>query len=248
MNRRSMLQAAGAALALPVLSRTARAAQLAEAARGASAPLAPTAVGAQLPWPESIWAPGTGPETPAEALAALKAGNARFVAGKPEAPHRDFARLREVAGGQKPFAAFLGCADSRVPIEIVFDQGFGDVFPTRIAGNVVTPEIIGSLEFGTLVLGSKVLVVLGHSSCGAVAATLAGNAVPGQISALYSHIQDAADEAGGDLSKAIELNVRRQVKLLRRASPVISGLVKDGKLEVVGAVYDLASGRVRYLD
>ncbi len=236
MNRRSMLQAAGAALALPVASKVASAAGV----------LAPAA-GAQFSWPETIWAPGAAPETPAEALAALKAGNARFVAGKPEAPHRDVARLKEVAGGQKPFAAFLGCADSRVPIEIVFDQGFGDVFPTRIAGNIVTPEIIGSLEFGTLVLGSKVLVVLGHSSCGAVSATLKGDAVPGQISALYSHIQDSADEAGGDLNKAIELNVRRQVKLLRRASPVISGLVKEGKLEVVGAVYELASGQVRFL-
>jgi carbonic anhydrase len=228
ISRRSMLQAASTALALPVVAQVAQA--------------------ATFRWPESVWAPGEAPATPDEALAALKDGNARFAAGKPEAPHRDLARRRAVAAGQKPFAAFLGCADSRVPIEIVFDQGFGDLFPTRIAGNIVTAEIIGSLEFGTLVLGAKALVVLGHSSCGAVAATIAGNAVPGQISVLYSHLQEAADDAQGDLPKAIELNVRRQVRLLRRASPVLAELVRDGKLQIVGAVYDVASGQVRFLD
>jgi carbonic anhydrase len=132
-------------------------------------------------------------DDPKAALAELLAGNQRFVDGRIMAPHRNMARLKEVAPKQTPFAAFLGCADSRVPIEIVFDQGFGDLFPVRVAGNVVTPEVMGSLEFGTLVLGAKVLMVLGHSSCGAVAATMKGDAVPGQISALYQHIVPATD-------------------------------------------------------
>ena len=185
--------------------------------------------------------------TPQGALAELTAGNARFVGGQVMAPHRNLARLKEVSASQKPFAAFLGCADSRVPIEIVFDQGFGDVFPVRVAGNIVTPEVTGSLEFGTAVLGAKVLFVLGHSGCGAVAATIKGDAVPGQISTLYQHIAPAVDVAGNDLPAAVAANVRVQAGLLRR-SPVIAGLVREGKLLVVGGVYDLATGRVVMVD
>jgi carbonic anhydrase len=111
------------------------------------------------------------PETPEEAMKLLIDGNRRFAEGKTISSNRDMSRVREVANGQKPFAAFLGCADSRVPIEIVFDQGFGDLFVTRIAGNVASSENIGSLEFGTKILGAKVLYVLGHTRCGAVRAT-----------------------------------------------------------------------------
>lgn len=192
-------------------------------------------------------APAPAPEadlTPEEALKALYEGNQRFVDGKIMAPHRNMARLKEVAPKQAPFAAFLGCADSRVPIEIVFDQGFGDVFVTRIAGNVADPSIIGSLEFGTLVLGAKVLFVLGHTSCGAVSATMKGDPVPGQISTLYQHIRPAVKAAGGSLDKAIEGNVRNQAEILAEASPVIGQLIKEGKLKVAGGVYDLQSGRV----
>jgi carbonic anhydrase len=184
---------------------------------------------------------------PKAALAELLAGNQRFVDGRIMAPHRNMARLKEVAPKQTPFAAFLGCADSRVPIEIVFDQGFGDLFPVRVAGNVVTPEVMGSLEFGTLVLGAKVLMVLGHSSCGAVAATMKGDAVPGQISALYQHIVPATDAAEGNLDAAIRGNVRIQMRLVKR-SPVIAQLEREGKLVVVGGVYDLASGRVTMVE
>ena len=185
--------------------------------------------------------------SPRAALQELLAGKRRFVEGRIMAPHRNLARLREVAPKQTPFAAFLGCADSRVPIEIVFDQGFGDLFPVRVAGNVVTPEVMGSLEFGTLVLGAKVLFVLGHSACGAVTATIKGDAVPGQISALYQHIAPAVDAAGPDVDAAIAANVRLQARLARR-SPVVAGLVRDGKLIVVGGVYDLRSGRVSIVD
>lgn len=186
----------------------------------------------------------TAPLTPEAALQLLLEGNARFAAGRPTAPHRDLSRLRETAQAQAPFAAVLTCADSRVPVEILFDQGLGDVFVVRNAGNVVSSEEMASLEFGTLVLGARVLVVLGHSSCGAVKATIAGGAVPGQISTIYQHIRPAVDQAGPDLDRVIAQNVRNQAHLLASASPVIAGLVTERKLLVVGATYDLATGRV----
>jgi carbonic anhydrase len=192
---------------------------------------------------ESFELPGI--DTPEQALAEMMAGNGRFVSGRTVGPNRSMARLKEVAPTQKPFAAVLSCADSRVPVEIVFDQGFGDVFVCRAAGNIVTPELIGSLEFGTLVLGSKVLMVLGHTGCGAVKATIAGDAVPGQISSLYRHIQPAVDRvASKELEEVTRENVRVQARLLRSSSPVIAQLVRDKKLVVAGGVYDLATGRV----
>jgi len=187
----------------------------------------------------------TPPATPEEALAALYAGNRRFADGKSLAAHRDMDRVKAIAPKQTPFAAFLGCADSRVPIEMVFDQGFGDLFVTRIAGNVATSENVGSLEFGTLLLGAKVLFVLGHTSCGAVAATLQGTEVPGQISGLFQHIRPAVRVANGNLDIAVEANVRNQAQILAESSPVIARLVRDGKLKVAGGVYDLASGIVK---
>jgi carbonic anhydrase len=182
--------------------------------------------------------------TPADALDLLMDGNERFAAGRPTAPHRDRERLREVAQGQKPFAAFIGCADSRVPVEIVFDRGFGDLFVTRVAGNVATPECIGSLEFGTEVLGAKVLFVLGHTNCGAVVAAMKGDPVPGQISALFQHLRPAVKAADGDVAKAVRENVRIQAATLAEASPVIAGLIRKGELTVAGGVYDLTTGRV----
>ena len=182
--------------------------------------------------------------SPREALGFLQAGNARFVAGNSAAPNRDMGRLREVAPRQTPFAAFLGCADSRVPIEIVFDQGFGDLFVTRIAGNVAATENIASLEFATQVLGAKVLYVLGHTSCGAVAAAASGAPVPGQISALFQHLRPAVRAAKGDPALAVGENVKLQAQTLVEASTVISSLVTAGKLLVAGGIFDLQSGRV----
>ena len=184
------------------------------------------------------------PETPADALTRLAAGNARFAAGKPEGARRDLARLRAIADKQTPFAAFLGCADSRVPIELAYDQGFGDVFVVRVAGNVATAVEIASLEFGTAVLGCEAITVLGHSGCGAVKAALAGGEVPGQISTLYQHIVPAFDRKGLSLDEAIVANVRFQVRKLRTASPVLQRLVADGKLAITGGVFDIATGRV----
>jgi carbonic anhydrase len=153
-------------------------------------------------------------------------------------------RVREVASVQRPFAAFLGCADSRVPIEMIFDQGFGDLFVTRIAGNVASSENIGSLEFGTEVLGAKVLYVLGHTQCGAVQAAARGAEVPGQISGLFQHIRPAVKAAGGNVEAAIEENVRHQALILAESSPVISRRLQRQELIIAGGIYDLSSGRV----
>lgn len=183
-----------------------------------------------------------------QALDFLREGNTRFVAGKSTAPHRDIERLRAVAPRQAPFAAFLGCADSRVPIEIVFDQGFGDLFVTRIAGNVAATENIASLEFATQVLGAKVLYVLGHTSCGAVAAAAKAEPVPGQISALFQHIRPAVRAAKGDVEAAIRENVKLQAQTLVEASTVISSLVSTGKVLVAGGIFDLQTGRVDHVD
>ena len=181
---------------------------------------------------------------PAAALEFLHAGNRRFAVGETTEPNRDIARLREVAPRQTPFAAFLGCADSRVPVEIVFDQGFGDLFVTRIAGNVAATENIASLEFATEVLGAKVLYVLGHTSCGAVAAAARAEPVPGQISALFQHIRPAVRASGGDVSVAVRENVRIQAQTLVEGSTVISALVREGRVIVAGGIFDLESGRV----
>lgn len=181
---------------------------------------------------------------PAAALEFLYAGNRRFAAGQSLEPNRDLSRLREVADGQTPFAAFLGCADSRVPVEIIFDQGFGDLFVTRIAGNVATSENIGSLEFGTQVLGAKVLFVLGHTNCGAVAATTKREPVPGQISSLFQYIRPAVRSVNGNLDAAVRANVCLQAQTLAEASPVIAERIQSGKLIVAGGVYDLTTGLV----
>jgi carbonic anhydrase len=185
--------------------------------------------------------------TPGDALRRLREGNGRFVDGKVLEPHRDDARLAAVAAKQAPFAAILGCADSRVPPEILFDAGVGDLFVVRVAGNVATPEEVASLEFGTLVLGARAIVVLGHTRCGAVDAALAGKPVPGQISVLFQHIAPGLDRAHPDLDAAVEANARAQQRKLLAGSPVIADLSERGTLAVAAAVYDLATGAVRML-
>jgi len=188
------------------------------------------------------------PQDPEQALKALYNGNERFASEKSVSRHRDLDRVRLVAPKQTPFAAFLGCADSRVPIEIVFDQGFGDLFVTRIAGNVASSENIGSLEFGTLVLGCQIIFVLGHSACGAVTAAMKGDEVPGQISGLFQHIRPAVKAAKGDLDTAIIENVKNQAMTIAESSPVISKLVQRRELIVAGGIYDLTTGKVRPID
>ena len=183
--------------------------------------------------------------TPDAALAELMAGNKRFANNDLPSLQHDLDILKQhTVEKQEPFAAVLSCADSRVPVEIVFDQSIGHIFVTRVAGNIVTPEIIGSLEYGAAVLGTKVILVMGHSNCGAVKATIKGEAVPGQISSLFPHIQPAVNEAGHDLVAATKANAKIQAMLLSQSSPVISGMVKDGKVKVAAAYYDVGSGVV----
>lgn len=186
---------------------------------------------------------------PDAALQRMMAGNRRYMAQGALAYRDDLAAYRrETEEKQEPFAAVLSCADSRVPIEIVFDQSIGHLFVTRVAGNVVSPEIIASLEYGAAVLGTVVIMVLGHAHCGAVKAAIAGKEVPGQISALYAPLRAAVDRAGPDLEPTIKANALIQAKLLSEASPVLAGLIKQGKLKIVAAYYELATGKVELID
>ena len=188
---------------------------------------------------------------PDKALSMLMEGNDRYVAQKLTSFDDDLAILKQhTAEQQQPFAAVLSCADSRVPVELLFDQTIGHVFVTRVAGNIATAEMIGSLEYGVAVLGAEAIMVMGHASCGAVEATIAGKAVPGQISGLYPYMRPAVDQvgAGGDANAVVRANAQIQARLLKEASPVLADFVKQGKLKVVASYYDLATGKVALLD
>jgi carbonic anhydrase len=185
---------------------------------------------------------------PDDALKAMMDGNRRFIDGRLQSLNEDLSILKaKTAEKQEPFAAVLSCADSRVPVEFVFDQSIGQLFVVRVAGNIATPEIIASLEYGVAVLGARLLMVLGHSNCGAVKATIDGKAVPGQIGALYAPIWPAVNAAGNDLDAAIDANASMQATLISRSSTVIGGATREGKLKVVAARYDIASGAVSLL-
>ena len=189
------------------------------------------------------------PTTPAAAVAELVAGNKRFVSGKTTAEEYDRTILRDhLVLKQEPFAAVLSCADSRVPVEEIFDQTIGHIFVTRVAGNFVTPEIMASLEYGAAVLGTKAILVLGHANCGAVNATIQAKDVPGQISVIYQHIQPAIKQSGTDLVAATKANAKAQATLLSESSTVIAAMVKEEKIKVVAGYYDVGSGEVTLLD
>ena len=192
-------------------------------------------------------APAEDEITPDKALQELLDGNDRFVKRKRRNPNQTYSRLVEVAKSQKPFASILGCADSRVPSEIVFDQGLGDLFVCRIAGNIATTQQIGSLEFGSLVLGSKIIMVMGHERCGAVDAAIKGAQVPGQIGSLLEAIkpsvESSKEEPGDKLENACKANITAQVEKLK-SSPVLSKLIDEEKLTIVGGYYDLDTGKI----
>ena len=204
--------------------------------------------GAELAAPEPVIAQNN--ITPDAALQLLIDGNKQFVEKKRQFPNQDWTRITAVAPSQAPFAAILGCADSRVPAEIVFDRGFGDIFVDRVAGNVATPEEIGSLEFAVVVLGVKVIWVLGHERCGAVKAAIEGGSLPGHIGSLTEAILPAVEssknQAGDQVENAVKANVWLQAYRLK-ASPVINQLIEEGKLKIVGGYYDLDTGAVTIL-
>lgn len=191
-----------------------------------------------------------------EALERLKAGNARFAEGETRHAHEGADWRKQLVAVQKPFATILGCSDSRVPPELVFDQGFGDLFVIRVAGNVIDSDILGSIQYAARHLKTRLLVVMGHEGCGAVTATLEaldGTAKePRFIEALVKQIEpglkDLDPKLAGEarLSAAVEANVRWGVKQLASV-PEAKKALEEKALVLVGAVYNLATGRVRFL-
>src|SRR5215467_15417729 len=179
--------------------------------------------------------------SPDAALQQLIDGNTRFAEGRMTSFDEDLSILKaKTTEKQEPFAAVLSCADSRVPVELIFDQSIGHVFVTRVAGNIATSEMIASLEYGVAVLGTKAIMVLGHANCGAVKASIDAKPVPGQISALYPYIRPAVDQAGTNLDAAIKANAKIQTALLRQSSPVFSEYLKKNQLKITAGYYDLA--------
>lgn len=186
--------------------------------------------------------------TPADALEELKAGNERFISGK-RLP-RDFSsEIGEAADGQFPFAAILGCIDSRATAEQLFDQGVGDLFNARIAGNIVNEDILGSLEYACRVVGAKLILVLGHTNCGAVTAA-AQRVELGNITALLSKITPVLDglDAEVTVDEAAEHNVQHSIERIRKESTILRDMELEGEILIKGAMYDVATGKARFLD
>lgn len=193
--------------------------------------------------------------TPAVALQLLKDGNARFVAGTP-ARHDVHEAMRVTADGQTPFVAVVSCIDSRVPVETVFDLTIGHAFSARVAGNVLSDDVLGSLEFACALAGSRLIVILGHTGCGAIMGACDG-AELGHLTGLLAKIRPAveATEAVGERTSAnaafvnavAEENVRQMTAQLLGRSEVLRGLVDDGHVGVAGAMYDVRTGRVDFL-
>ncbi|MEH2015746.1 carbonic anhydrase [Nostoc sp.] len=193
--------------------------------------------------------PSTSPESlnPDAALQKLMEGNQRFVQHQPQYPDQSALRLQEVAQAQHPFATILSCADSRVPAEIVFDQGIGDIFDVRIAGNIATSEAIGSIEYAVVLLGSPLLMVMGHERCGAVTAAVQNQSLLGDIGTFVKAIKPAVekvkDQSGDAVENAVVANVQYQLERLKR-SQLLTEQVRSGKLKIVGGRYDLDTGKV----
>jgi carbonic anhydrase len=195
--------------------------------------------------------------TPDSALAELKAGNARFVAG--QAVQRDHrADVKTTASGQYPFAVVLSCLDSRVPIEIVLDQGIGGIFSARVAGNVLDDDILGSMEFGCKASGAKLIAVIGHSNCGAIKGAV-DDVKLGKLSDLLGKIKPALSKVPTVVTprtsknlefvdKVAEANVRLVVQQIRERSPILRQMLDQHQIGLVGGIYDLSTGEVRFFD
>jgi carbonic anhydrase len=185
--------------------------------------------------------------SPDVALQKLIEGNQRFIQHQAQYPHQSALRLQEVAQTQHPFATILSCADSRVPAEIVFDQGIGDIFDVRIAGNIATPEATGSIEYAVALLGTPLLMVLGHERCGAVTAAVQKQALLGEIGTFVKAIKPALEKVksqpGDAVENAVVANVHYQIEQLQR-SPLLQERLQSGKLKIVGGRYDLDTGKV----
>ena len=192
-----------------------------------------------------------------EAMHLLTEGNARFTLGNPEGPHRTpEQRIATARDGQSPFAAIVSCADSRVPLELVFDQGIGDIFGLRVAGNICSRSVIGSIEYAVMHLGTQLAVVLGHTRCGALTALVDGVQVDENVALLAGRIAPAVDRARARFSclagpalleEAIKENVWYQIETLFAASRHIRDAVRGGGVKVVAGIYDIERGAVSWL-
>ena len=191
------------------------------------------------------------PVSPNEAIKLLLDGNQRFIQQKRKYPDQSLEHLRLVAKAQYPFAAILGCSDSRVPAEIVFDQGLGDLFVVRVAGNVVSDTVIGSLEYSTTVLGSQLIVILGHKRCGAVAEAIKNEPLPGRIGLIIEGIKPSVEtiklRTGDNMQNAVIANIQYQAKKLQESSTILVKLLREGKLKIVSACYDIDTGKVNII-
>ena len=189
--------------------------------------------------------------SPNEAIRRLLDGNQRFINQKRQYPDQSLEHLRLVAKAQYPFAAILGCADSRVPAEIVFDQGLGDLFVVRVAGNVVSDTVIGSLEYSTAVLGSQLIMVLGHRRCAAVAEAIKNEPLPGRIGLIIEGIKPSVERVkfrtGDNMQDAVIANIQYQTEKLQESSTILAKLLGEGKLKIVGACYNIDTGKVNII-
>ncbi|MEV1329815.1 carbonic anhydrase [Micromonospora costi] len=196
--------------------------------------------------------PGAVPPGPEEALAELVAGNRRFVTGAPHHPNQDAGHRAAVADGQHPFAVIVGCSDSRLAAEIIFDRGLGDLFVVRTAGHTTGPEVLGSVEYAVSVLGTPLVVVLGHDSCGAVQAAREADATgtppPGHLGAVVDAVvpslRRAAAEGLDDINAIVDIHIAQTVEALLANSAVLTAEVAAGRCAVVGMSYRLAAGAV----
>ena len=188
--------------------------------------------------------------TPSEAVEMLKNGNQRFL-NKAQKEHSLFQQIEETGAGQNPYAAVLSCIDSRVPVEVVFDQGIGDVFSARVAGNVISGDVLGSLEYACGVAGSKAIMVLGHTKCGAVTAACQdvelGN-ITGLLSKVKPAIKTIEDKTGGRDVETVSIeNVKQSIADIKTKSDILRDLEAEGKIKIVGAIYHVESGSVTFL-
>jgi carbonic anhydrase len=187
-----------------------------------------------------------------EALTRLMDGNQRYVRHKERHPDQSMARRKELEVGQHPFAVILGCADSRVSPELLFDQGLGNLFVIRVAGNVVDDDVLGSLEYAVEHLDTRLIMVLGHEKCGAVSAAVEAGNVPGHLKSLVQAIQPSVDatrnEPGDKVHNCVIANARRVAAQIRASEPVLKEAVQNNALKVVSADYALDTGRVTLLD